>query len=105
MHYNEETELYDSFYIFSNYNLIIIHVFFFLVLIVYFFVNNQYLKIISGIFSFLLSILYFTFSIFHQNSLSWSVVGSPFLSLFLILLLVLFLIEYKLKKKCVVVSK
>ena len=64
-----------------------------------FYLNIRFLKNIAGIIVGVITVLYFLFSILHRNSLSWSVYGTPYLSLFLVLFLIKIVYEYNLRVK------
>lgn len=97
LHYNENTEVLEPFYIYNSNYWLVFHFLFLLFLIMYFYVTNKYFKNSAGVLSFVISIFYFLFSIFHQNSMSWRVMASPFMSLFLILLSINLILEYIIK--------
>ena len=96
MNWDEVRDGFIPFFIYQNTLTLIIHLTFVFCLIL-----NYLIKIVYNITTFLLitiALLYCFFAIFHDNSKSWYVVGSPYLVAFLPLVLYRFYLIKKLKE-------
>lgn len=98
MQWDEVKEEYYPSFIYEIDEVLVIHLTFLFSLILNYISKFKIIYIITSFVLVVIASLYCFFAIMHQNSLSWYVVGSPYLSLFLPLILYRLYLIKKLKE-------
>lgn len=97
-YWDEAKEEYYPFYIYENDELIVIHLTFLICIIFNAIVKFKIVKYLSLIIILVFASLYCFFALMHRTTMSWTVLGSPFLSVFLPLILYRIYLIKKLKE-------
>ena len=98
MNWDEVKEEYSPFFIYQNTEILIIHLFFLFCLVLNYLIKSRIVYNVTTFVLLLITLLYWLFAIMRGNSMSWYVVGSPYLSTFLPLVLYRFYLIKKLKE-------
>lgn len=98
MNWDEVKEEYSPFFIYQNTEILIIHLAFLFCLVINYLIKSRIVYNVTTFLLLVIALLYWLFAIMHGNSMSWYVVGSPYLSAFLPLILYRFYLIKKLKQ-------
>jgi hypothetical protein len=98
MSWDEVKEEYSPFFIYQNTGILIIHLAFLFCLVISYLIKSRIVYNVTTFLLLIIALLYWLFAIMHGNSMSWYVVGSPYLSAFLPLILYKIYLIKKLKE-------
>lgn len=98
MNWDEVKEEYYPFFIYQNAEISMLHVTFLSCLVINYLIKFKIVYNVTTIILMIIALLYWLFAIMHGNSMSWYVVGSPYLSAFLPLILYRFYLIKKLRE-------
>lgn len=97
-HWDEVKEEYYPTFIYETDEFLVVHLMFLLCLILDYLIKFKNVKNVILIIVLIIASLYWFFALMHRTTMSWTVLGSPYLAIFLPLILYRFYLIKKLKE-------